>query len=91
MQVELHRENMKKGDIIYVGFDVPDPIKKEYWDWRGRRPQNEYNGYAKVVVVRGDIVTLLPLTGAVPDIRAWIGHPFYKRIDELVTEDNHDG
>jgi hypothetical protein len=81
---------LNKGNIVFLGNNMPWRIRKPFIDWRGHVKQADYNGYGKVSDIRGDIVTILPLYGRDITGNAWIAHPVDYRIigDALICIEN---
>ena len=72
---------MKVGDIVYLGENMAWFVRKPLIDWRGHVEKADYNGYAKITEIRGDVVTVMGLYGSdTQEGRGWIAHPVRYRV-----------
>jgi hypothetical protein len=57
---------MKIGDIVFLGENMPWHVRKPHIDWRGHVETADYNGYAKITEINGDVITVYGLMSHLP-------------------------
>lgn len=72
---------MQIGDIVYLGDNMAELVKKPLIDWRGHVTSADYNGFAKIDSIKGSIVTVFGLYGSdTTDGRSCKAHPVRYRV-----------